>query len=71
MVQRTGFKNISKSDVISFAAKIGNLRPEVAKEVLAQFPEFVGLMKSALIECMGMLYTIVSSDDASIKEYIE
>ena len=47
MMQRTDFKNISKGDVISFASKIGELRPEVAKEVLAQFPEFVGLMKSS------------------------
>lgn len=69
MMQRTDFKNISKGDVISFASKIGELRPEVAKEVLAQFPEFVGLMKSSLTEYKGMLDTIVSSDDASIKEY--
>ena len=41
----------------------------MAKEVLAQFPEFVGLMKSSLTEYKGMLDTIVSSDDASIKEY--
>lgn len=69
MMQRTDFKNISKGDVISFASKIGELRPEVAKEVLAQFPEFVGLMKSSLTEYKEMLDTIVSSDDASIKEY--
>ena len=69
MMQRTDFKNLSKGDVISFASKIGELRPEVAKEVLAQFPEFVGLMKSALTEYKGMLDTIVSSDDASIKVY--
>ena len=50
MMQRTDFKNISKGDVISFASKIGKLRPEVAKEVLAQFPEFVELMKSSLTE---------------------
>ena len=35
MMQSTVFKNISKGDVISFASKIGELRPEVAKEVLA------------------------------------
>lgn len=40
LMQRADFKNISKSDVISFASKLGELRPEVAKEVLAQFPEF-------------------------------
>ena len=32
MMQRTDFKNLSKNDVISFASKLGGLRPEVAKE---------------------------------------
>jgi hypothetical protein len=45
------------------------LRPEVAKEVLAQYPEFVGLMKSALSEYKGMLDSIVESDDSSIRVY--
>ena len=71
MMQRTDFKNISKGDVISFASKIGELRPEVAKEVLAQFPEFVGLMKSSLIEYKGMLDTIVTITFGSIMLYEE
>lgn len=71
MMQRTDFKNLSKGDVISYASKIGELRPEVAKEILAQFPEFVELMKSSLTEYKGMLDSIVSSDDASIKEYYD
>lgn len=71
MMQRTDFKNLSKGDVISVASKIGELRPDVAKEVLAQFPEFAGLVKSALIEYNGILENIVSSDDASIKEYYD
>ncbi|HGQ0871313.1 TPA: hypothetical protein ACLX9M_000358 [Streptococcus pneumoniae] len=69
IMKRTDFKNISKSDVISFASKIGELRPEVAKEVLAQFPEFVNLMKSVLSEYRGVLNTIIESDDGSLKEY--
>ena len=32
MMQRTDFKNLSKGDVISFASKIGEFRPEVAKD---------------------------------------
>ena len=71
LMQRTDFKNLSKNDVISFASKLGELRPEVAKEVLAQFPEFVGLMKSTLTEYKGMLDSIVESDDDSIKEYYD
>ncbi len=69
LMKRTDFKNISKREIISFASKLGELRPEVAKEVLAQFPEFVGVMKTTLTEYKGMLDNIVSSDDASIKEY--
>ena len=71
MMQRTDFKNISKGDVISFASKIGELRPEVAKEVLAQFPEFVGLMKSSLTEYKGMLDTIVTITFGSVMLYEE
>lgn len=68
-MQRADFKNLSKNDIISFASKLGELRPKVAKEVLAQFPKFVGLMKSALIEYKGMLDSIISSDDESLKQY--
>ena len=49
IMQRTDFRNLSKNDVISFASKIGELRPDVAKELLAQYPEFVKLMKSISI----------------------
>lgn len=69
LMKRTDFKNISKGEIISFASKLGELRPEVAKEVLIQFPEFVGLMKTALTEYKGMLDEIISSDDNSINAY--
>lgn len=69
LMERTDFKNLSKSDVISFVSKLGELRPEVAKEVLAQYPEFGGLLKAVLNEYKGMLDTIVASDNESLKEY--
>ena len=69
LMKRTEFKNISKGEIISFASKLGELRPEVAKEVLAQFPELVGLMKTALTEYKGMLDEIIGSDDNSINAY--
>lgn len=68
-MQRTDFKNISKNEIISFASKLGEMRPEVAKDILAQFPEFVGLMKTVLNEYREILSSIISSDDESIKEY--
>ncbi|MCG6836812.1 hypothetical protein LC668_09600 (plasmid) [Fusobacterium vincentii] len=68
-IQKTDFKNLSKNDMISFSSKIEELRPEVAKEILAKFPEFVSLIKSALTEYKRMIDKIIDSDDSSIKEY--
>ena len=69
IMQRTDFKNLSKNDIISFASKLGELRPEVAKEVLAQYPEFVKLMQSVLTECRSEIDSIIESDDKSLQEY--
>lgn len=69
MMERTNFKNLSKNDVISYASKLSELRPEVAKEVLAQFPEFVSLISTSLSEFKGILDNIVDSDDKSIENY--
>ena len=67
MMKKTNFKNLSKNDVISFVSKLGELRPEVAKEVLAQYPEFVKLVNSTLAEYKNMIDSIVKSDDESLK----
>lgn len=69
MMQRTDFKNLSKNDVISFASRLGELRPEIAREILAQYPEFVKLMTSTLTEYKNMIDSIVESDDESLKTY--
>ena len=69
MMGRMDFKNLSRKDIASFSSKLGELRPEVAKEVLAQYPEFVKLMKSTLTEYKSMIDSIVDSDDESLKAY--
>lgn len=69
MMERTDFRNLSKMDIISFASKLGELRPEIAKAVLAQYPEFVKLMQSALTEYRNIINSLVESDDASLKGY--
>lgn len=71
MMERTNFKNLSKNDVISYASKLSELRPEVAKEVLAQFPEFVSLINSSLSEFKETLDNIINSDDVSVEKYYE
>lgn len=68
MMKRTDFKNLSKNDVLSIASKLGELRPDVAKEVIAQFPEFAKLIQSSMEEYKDILGNIVSSDDESVKQ---
>lgn len=68
LIERTDFKNLSKNDFISYASKLNELRPEVARQVIAQFPELATLLRSALTEYKGILDEIVTSDDASIDQ---
>lgn len=68
IMRRTDFKNLSKNDVLSIASKLGELRPDVAKEVIAQFPEFAKLIQSSMEEYKDILGNIVSSDDESVKQ---
>lgn len=60
-LKRTDFKNLSKSDFISYTSKLGEIRPEVAKEILAQFPQLVQLMTTSIHEYMGIIDKIISS----------
>lgn len=48
-MKRTDFKNLSKNDVLSIAFKLGELRPDVAKEVIAQFPELAKLIQPCIV----------------------
>lgn len=68
LFDRTDFKNITKNELIGYASKLNELRPEVAKEVIAQFPELAKLIQSTATEYKGILETIVASDDESIKQ---
>lgn len=68
MMKRTDFKNLSKTDVLGIVSKLSELRPDVAKEVIAQFPEFVNLIQSSMAEYKDILGNIISSDDESIKQ---
>lgn len=68
MMNRTDFKNLSKTDVLSIASKLCKLRPDVAKEIIAQFPEFAKLIHSSMEEYKDILGRIISSDDESIKQ---
>ena len=65
LMKRTDFKNLSKNDVLSYASKLNELRPEVAQQVLAQFPELAKLIQATMVEYKDILEKIVTSDDES------
>lgn len=68
IMKRTDFKNLSKNDVVSIVSKLSELRPDVAKEVIAQFPEFAKLIRSSMEEYKDILGNIIDSDGESIKQ---
>lgn len=68
LMERTDFKNLSKSDVISYASKLSELSPEVAAQVIAQFPELAKLIQSSMVEYKDILEKIVASDDESTNQ---
>ena len=71
ILQRTDFKNLSKNEIVGFVSKLSEMRPEVAKDIIAQFPELTSFMKSTLVEYKEMLEGIIKSDDASIENYYD
>lgn len=71
LMERTDFKNLSKNDIISYASKLGQLRPEVAKEVLSKYPELIALMRTALSKYKDILDSIIQSDDESLRQYFD
>ena len=66
LLNRTDFNHLSRNDVVTYASKLNELRPEIAAQVIAQYPEFVKLVQSSLAEYKAILERIIQSDDVSI-----
>ena len=60
LMERTDFRNLSKNDVLSYASKLNELRPEVAQQVIAQFPALAKLIQSTMVEYLGHLQRLFS-----------
>lgn len=67
MIGKTDFKHLSKNDFVSYASKLNELRPEVARMVIAQYPELANMIVSVANEYKGMLDTVMSSDNKSVE----
>lgn len=75
LMERTDFGNLSKNDVLSYASKLNELRPEVAQQVIAQFPELAKLIQSTMVEYKDILdrqmeiFHAVDKKDTEIREH--
>lgn len=69
LMKRTDFKNLSKNEVLSYASKLNELRPEVAAQVIEQFPELTKIIQSLFLEYKDFLGKIIESDDNSINHF--
>lgn len=71
MMKRADFKNLSKNEIVNFASDLSKLRPDVAKEIIAQFPEFASLARDTMIEYKNIIESIIKSDDASLNRFYD
>ncbi|MCH5209079.1 MAG: hypothetical protein J1F04_09345 [Oscillospiraceae bacterium] len=68
---RTDFKNPSKDEIVSLVSKLHQMKPEVAQEIIKQFPEFVSVVKTSMTEYRGILESIIESDDKSTEQVFD
>lgn len=71
LMKRTDFKNIGRDEIVSLTSKLGELRPDVAKEIIAQFPEYADMVKKAMLDYKEIISKIIDSDDASLNRYYD
>lgn len=67
LLKRTDFKNITKNEILNISSKLSELKPEVATQIVAQFPEFARLLINILPEYRQMISEIIKSDDESLQ----
>ena len=71
LLDRTDLAHIRKDEVVTIVSLLGGLRPEVAKEIIAQFPELASVIPSAASEYKAALDSIIASDDSSINHFYD
>ncbi len=68
MIGKTNFKNLSKRDMLNIIPKLGELRPSITKEIIAQFPELAKLIRSSMENYQRILENITINDSESLKQ---
>lgn len=65
------FRHVTKDSIMSFCGMLDRVDPEVAKAVIAQFPDFARNAREALLDYREMLKAIVESDTESESRYYD
>ena len=71
LMKRTDFRNIGRDEIVSLTSKIAELRPDVAKEIIAQFPEYAKMVRQTMTDYKEIISKIIDSDDASLNRYYD
>ena len=71
LMGRTDFKNPKRDEIVSLVSKLHQMKPEVAQEIIKQFPEFASLIRTSMTEYRGMLESIIESDDKTTDHVYE
>lgn len=65
------FRHLTKDKVVSMAAMLDKMDPEVAKKALEQFPEFAATMKQIFSEFKQFLDVGLKTNAEDVKSYYE
>ena len=65
------FRHITKDKVMSFASMLQNMRPEVAKKALEQFPGFAKIAYDVMKDYKGVMEKTLDESSASSKQCFE
>ena len=71
ILDRTDFRAMTRAEVMNIASKLGDLSPEVAAEVIRQFPEFARAMGEAVSEYKEVVSTVLNCDNESYEKVCE
>jgi hypothetical protein len=69
--RKFNFKSQRKNDMVNLESKLEKMNAEVAKEVIAKFPEFTSLQKDVCKESNETICKILESDDKILGNYYE
>ena len=66
MLNRTNFQHLSHNDLLIIKSKLSKLKPDVAKEIIEQFPQLATLLSSLSTDYKEEMKAVSASNDHSM-----